>query len=111
MKDLLGQITVINIGHTSKLCFLSYNSRGFGVQKQMMCKFLTSEGVVGDKTPILCNQENFLLKANSYKICQTLQGFHVFIKPAVKYSHDMIRGSSVEEILLCREEMPPLCGR
>ena len=88
LKDLQGQIIVLNIIHHSKLFVMSYNSRGFGVQKQMMCKFLTSESVVRDKIPILCNQENFMLKSNSYKICQTLQGFHVFVKPAVKNSHD-----------------------
>ena len=54
----------------------------------MVCKFLISESTVGEKIPILCNQEHFLLKANSYKICQALQDFHCFIKPAVKNSHD-----------------------
>ena len=67
---------------------MSYNSRGFDVVKQMVCKFLTSENIIGDKIPILCNQENFLLKANTYKIYQALQGFHCFVNPAVKNSHD-----------------------
>ena len=38
--------------------------------------------------PILCNQENFLLRANSYKIKQTLKGAHVIIKSAEKSAHD-----------------------
>ena len=40
--------------------------------------------IVGSKIPIICNQENFLLRSNSYKIFQAVPGFHFFIKPAVK---------------------------
>ena len=54
----------------------------------MLCNILLSEGIVGDKIPILCNQENFLLKGNCYKINQAIDGFHRFINPAVKQSHD-----------------------
>ena len=42
----------------------------------------------GDCYPILCNQENFLLRANSYKIKQSLKGTHVIIKKAEKNAHD-----------------------
>ena len=39
---------------------------------------------VGEKIPILCNQENFLLKANTYKLFQVCPDFQFFINPAVK---------------------------
>ena len=38
--------------------------------------------------PILCNQENFLLRANGYKIKKFLAGAHVIVKGAVKSSYD-----------------------
>ena len=68
------------------LCFISYNSRGFGHLKIDFCKYLLSEYFVGEKIPILCNQENFLLRGNSYKINKNFPGFHVLINPAVKES-------------------------
>ena len=77
---------VINL--ISKLCILSYNSRGFAPEKQDFCQFLTSKAVVGDNLPILCNQENFVLRGNSYKINQTLPGYHCIINPAIKVTHD-----------------------
>ena len=87
---------VINSGHAEnkQLCILSYNSRGFGKIKQEYCKQLVSEYIVGDKLPILCNQENFILKGNSYKINQVLPGFHLFIKPAVKKNMDKGRAKN-----------------
>ena len=45
---------------------------------------ITNQNVVGDKLPIICNQENFILKGNSYKILQVLPKFHIFINPAIK---------------------------
>ena len=72
----------------SRACFISYNSRGFGSSKQEFCKFLLSDSFSGDKTPILCNQEHFIMKGNCYKIMQALTGFHLIIKPAVKVSHE-----------------------
>ena len=51
---------------------MSYNSRGFGVLKQNFCRYLSSRQVVGNKIPILCNQEHFILRGNSYKLKQAL---------------------------------------
>ena len=72
----------------SKLCIISYNSRGFSPEKQDFCQLITSKAVVGDNLPILCNQENFVLRGNSYRINQTLPGYHCIIKPAIKETHD-----------------------
>ena len=44
--------------------------------------------VSGNKLPVLCNQENFVLKGNCYKIRKALPGYFTLIKPAVKTSHD-----------------------
>ena len=35
----------------------------------------------------MCNQENFILKSNAYKLNQALPGLHLVINPAVKESH------------------------
>ena len=72
----------------TKLCILSYNSRGFSADKQEFCKLITSKAIIGDKLPILCNQENFLLRGNSYKINQALKGYYCIINPAIKETHD-----------------------
>lgn len=58
-----------------KLCFLSHNSRGFGPLKIDFIKYLASTKVVGNKLPIICNQENFLLRDNSYKLTRALPTF------------------------------------
>ncbi|MDP7404169.1 MAG: hypothetical protein QF782_01885, partial [Porticoccaceae bacterium] len=42
----------------------------------------------GNTYPIVCNQENFVLRANSYKIKNCLSGTHVMVKGAVKNSLD-----------------------
>ena len=42
----------------------------------------------GDSLPVICNQENFLLKANEYVIKQTLSNYHIFFNPATKESLD-----------------------
>ena len=55
---------------------------------QDFIRSLSSDQVIGNKLPIICNQENFMLKANAYKILQTMSDFHVFINPAVKNSLD-----------------------
>ena len=70
----------------TKLCVFSYNSRGFSDLKQETLKNLTI--ISKDKIPVICNQENFLLKSNRYKINQALENFHVVFNPAVKNSHD-----------------------
>ena len=84
----------------TKLCIFSYNSRGFGSDKQNFSKFLLSPQCDGDNVPILCNQENFLLKGNSYKIRQAFPGFYPIIKPAVKESHDKGRARNGMFILV-----------
>ena len=48
------------------LCIYPYNSRGFDSNKQDILKTLLS--VSGDSLPVICNQENFLLKANRFII-------------------------------------------
>jgi hypothetical protein len=79
---------LINAGSKkTDLCILSYNSRGFGTFKQEYCRQLTSSAVIGNKIPILCNQEHFILRGNSYKISQALPNSHIVVKPAVKDSH------------------------
>ena len=47
-------------------------------------KLLVSDVVTGDKIPILCNQENFLLRENTYKIKQAFPKLNIVIKPAFK---------------------------
>ena len=71
-----------------QVCFISYNSRGFSDLHQYFIRNLVSDQVIGDKTPILCNQENFILRGNFYKILQALPNFHVIINPAIKNSLD-----------------------
>ena len=80
----LRQRSLINLGPAKNLCVLSYNSRGFCRIKQEFCNVLTSFQTIGNSIPILCNQENFVLRANSYKITNALPNFYTVIKPAVK---------------------------
>ena len=37
-----------------------------------------------DEVPILCNQENFILKSNGYTIQKALPDFHTIFRPATK---------------------------
>ena len=74
--------------NVENFCVMSYNSRGFSQDKQSFCNFLLSSNFVGGKIPILCNQENFIMKGNFYKILQAFPNFHVIIKPAKKDSSD-----------------------
>ena len=79
---------VINAGSKeTMLCVLSYNSRGFGALKQDFCNHLSSRAIVGNKIPVLCNQEHFVLRGNSYKLRQALPNSHLIINPAEKASH------------------------
>ena len=71
-----------------------YNSRGFGTNKQEYCKYLLSNQFVGDKIPVLCNQEHFLMRGNCYKIMQSLTGYYVLIKPAITETHDKGRAKN-----------------
>ena len=44
--------------------------------------------ICGNKIPVLCNQENFLLKGNSYKVNQALPNCHIIFKGGKKQSLD-----------------------
>ena len=68
----------------SRVCFYSYNSRGFSSIKQDFIRFLLSDTVTASSIPIFCNQENFILRENSYKLRKALPGYHLLINPAVK---------------------------
>ena len=47
-------------------------------------RFLVSDSATPFYLPILCNQENFILRDNSYKLRKAFPGFHLLINPAVK---------------------------
>ena len=64
------------------ICLLSYNSRGFCSIKQNFCRLLST--LCGNNIPIICNQENFLLRSNTYLIRKCLPNFHIIAKPAIK---------------------------
>jgi endonuclease/exonuclease/phosphatase family metal-dependent hydrolase len=64
------------------LCIFSYNSRGFTDEKQDIIKLLFVD--TDEYYPIVCNQENFLLKGNRYKIKQCLPNSKIIFKPAIK---------------------------
>ncbi len=67
--------------YTDKINIYSYNSRGFGEDKKNICNLLA---IKDDHTiPIICVQEHFLLRGNSFKEKQCLPDFHVHFKPAV----------------------------
>ena len=66
------------------MCFISYNPRGFSKSQKNVLSMITCQNAVGDKLPKLCNQENFILNDNSYKILQVLPKFHIVINPAIK---------------------------
>ena len=65
-----------------KICIYSYNSRGFDQTKQDIFKTLLL--LSGDCMPIICNQENFILKANRYLINKCLPDHHIIFTPASK---------------------------
>ena len=93
MENLL---SVINAGQTGNkdICIFSYNSRGFSQMKQDYCQLLVSKQTAGNRIPILCNQEHFILRGNSYKINQSLPGFYCIINPAIKETHDKGRAKN-----------------
>ena len=68
------------------ICIFSYNSRGFTEDKQEICKTLLMD--TDEYYPILCNQENFLLKSNSYKVTQCFPDAKVIFKEAIKESFE-----------------------
>ena len=65
---------------------MSYNSRGFCGLKQEFCRNLLV--LCGDKIPVICNQENFLLRGNSYKVQKALPNCHILFKSAKKENLD-----------------------
>ena len=77
--------TTYNQGKDS-ICIYSYNSRGFSEDKQDVCKILFVD--TEKYYPILCNQENFLLKGNNYQIKQCLHNARVIFKEAIKDSFE-----------------------
>ena len=58
------------------ICIFSYNSRGFHEDNQAVCKDLPK--IAGNKFSLICNQENFLLKGNKYKLDQCLPDHHIY---------------------------------
>ena len=78
----------------NKLCVISYNSRGFSQEKYAFCNYLLSSEFCGPNVPVLCNQENFILRGNAYKIKQALSDHHILIKPAVKETTDKGRAKN-----------------
>ena len=73
---------------TKKTCIISYNSIGFSAMQQDFIKTLSSDKIIGDKIPIICNQENFILRGNFYKLRKACPGSHFIFNPAVKSSLD-----------------------
>ena len=73
------------------ICIISWNSRRSSKQKLQLMNKLVSQEIVGEKIPILCNQENFILKANLYRLYQEVPGFHFFVNPAIKETQDIGR--------------------
>ena len=82
-----------------KVCIISWNSRGSSEQKLLFMTTLVSQVTVGNKIPNLCNKENFVLKANSYKLQQAVPDFHFFFNPAVKPVQD--RGRPKNGMFIC----------
>ena len=68
---------------------------------------LVSPEIVGDRIPILCNQENFILKSNSYKLYQSIPGFQFFVNPALKSVQD--RGRPSNGMFICVPECINSC--
>ena len=80
---LVYRIIIYN-DNANKVCFFSYNSRGFSDIKQDFMRLLISDIATADYLPFLCNQENFLLRENSYKLRQAFPGYQILVNPAVK---------------------------
>ena len=76
--------SVCNLSKTQgkNIRLLSYNSRGFGLVTQQFCRNLLN--MDNNVIPIICNQENFILKGNDYISRKALPEFHVIFKPATK---------------------------
>ena len=76
-----------------KLCIFSYNTRGFSEQKQLVCQNLSV--IAGNKIPIICTQENFILHGNVHMINKALPEYHIVFKAAIKNSIDLGRPKMV----------------
>ena len=77
-----------SIQQEEQLCKISWNSRGSSELKLEYLKKIVSYETVGRKIPILCNQENLILKVNSYRLSQAVPGFHFIINLAIKETQD-----------------------
>ena len=77
-------MTQPNFTEDDKACILSYNSRGFNEIKIDFMNFLLKKELVGARTPILCNQENFMLRENAYKLKNAFPDHQLIINPAIK---------------------------
>ena len=69
--------------NNTQVCVVSYNCRGFSESKRSLCENLSTI-ICGDKISILCVQEHFLLRGNSYIVQQALPNSHIFFKSAIK---------------------------
>ena len=95
----LGQEGSLSSQKAEQFCIVSWNSRGSSESKLQFMKKLVSPEVVGKNTPILCNQDNFILKANLYKLYQAIPGFQFFVNPAIKNVQD--RGRPSNGMFIC----------
>ena len=77
-------MTQPNFNEGDKFCIISYNSRGFNELKTEFMNLLLDSKVTGNRIPILCNQENFMLRDNTYKLKNAFPNHQLFINPAVK---------------------------
>jgi hypothetical protein len=93
----------------NKVCLISWISRGSNEQKLQFAKFLVSPQVVGNKIPILCNQENFILKSNTYRLFQAIPGFQFIINPAIKTIQD--QGRPKNGMFICFPDSIKSCVR
>ena len=57
-------------------------------------KFLLKKELVGVRIPILCNQENFILRENAYKLKNSFPDHKLIINPAVKKNLTLGRPSN-----------------
>ena len=60
---------------------------------------LASKEIAGDKDVILLNQENFLLKANTYKLLQAVPSHQFIFNPAVRIAQH--KGRPVNGMFIC----------
>ena len=67
----------------TNLKLISWNSRGFSeIKSKFISEYMTSK-------TILCNQENFMLRQNAFKLSSPFSAtHHVFVKPAIKENLD-----------------------